>query len=75
MPWLANSLPTRQFVSHKVRLATNRRDDLFAKRFGFDIGDMKRTAFAIALDQRHNGVFFRLFLRMGAVLGFAAEHP
>src|ERR1700730_1562353 len=57
-----------------MRLAANCRDDLFAKCFGFDIGDMKRAAFAIALDQRHNSMLFRLFLRMGAVLSFAAEH-
>jgi hypothetical protein len=63
-----------QFVGHKVRFAANCRDDLFAKRFSFDIGNMKRAAFAIALDERHNGLLFRLFLRMGAVLGFAAKY-
>jgi hypothetical protein len=72
--FLADFFVGRQFVCHQMRLAANCRDDLFAKRFGFDVGDMKRTTFAIALDQRHNGVFFRLFLRICAIFGFAAEH-
>src|SRR5580704_16769456 len=63
----------RQFVSHQVRLAADRCDDLFAKRFGFDIGDMKRTAFPVTLDEGKYGVFFRLPLRIGAVLCLAAD--
>jgi hypothetical protein len=31
----------RQFVSHQMRFAADCRDDLFAKGFGFDIGDME----------------------------------
>src|SRR3984893_17594602 len=63
----------RQFVCHKMRFAANCRDDLFAKRFGFDIGDMKRTAFAITLDKSKHGMFFRFLLGIGAIFRLAAE--
>jgi hypothetical protein len=63
----------RQFISHQVRLAAYRFDDLFAERFGFDVVDVKRTAFAVTFDQRHDSMLLCLFLSIGAVLGFAAD--
>src|ERR1700724_2160081 len=56
-----------------MRFAANCRDNLFAKCFDFDIGDMKRTAFAITLDKGKHGMFFRFLLGIGAIFRLAAD--
>jgi hypothetical protein len=71
--FLADRLIARELVSRQIRLAANRRHDLFAQRLGGNIGDVERTAIAIAIDKRHHDLLFRFLLGEGAVLFLAAN--
>src|ERR1019366_6379332 len=56
-----------------MRLAANGCNDLFAERFSLDVGDVKRAAFAITVNQCHNCMLFRFLLRIGTVFRLAAN--
>src|ERR1700730_6002827 len=71
--FISEFLIGREFIRHKIRFPANCCDNLFTERFGLDVRDVKRTAFAVAFDKRHDGVLLRFLLRIGAVPSFAAD--